>query len=51
MTWMVTCPFCSREVEEALTVRVDFGDRIDNVCPTCMSRGEEAADVEDDDAA
>lgn len=48
---MTECYLCSRHVELDLTVRVDFGVFVTDVCDECFARGEEAENVEDEDAA
>jgi hypothetical protein len=48
---MRVCFFCSRNVEDDLTVAADFGMDVGirSVCHTCWERGEEAATWRDDD--
>jgi hypothetical protein len=52
---MRTCFLCRRDVEDDLTVAVDFGTRVTSVCHTCWERGDEGLDrdapVEDEEAA
>ena len=44
------CPFCKDEMSEEMTVMVDLEGTLTLVCDKCYDRGEEAANVGDDDA-
>lgn len=49
MSGMRDCALCHRNVEDELTVAVDFGWGPVSVCSTCMERGEEAETWREDE--